>query len=82
MTIQPGLISKRFENAQKKRYYQVMLAKDLFGDWVITKAWGSLHTANGRKLHVACSSYEEGLKLLEAIDQIRKRRGYKLCNVF
>jgi hypothetical protein len=79
MTASPDEISflpLRWENFAKQRYYQIFLARDLFGDWVVTKAWGSLNTAAGRVTHVACSSLEEAKILIEKITHTRKNRGY------
>jgi len=53
-----------------------MLAQDLFGEWVITRVWGGIGKAMGRITHVPCSSYDEGLKLIDKITKTRLARGY------
>ena len=69
----------RWENLEKKRYYQIYISRDLFGDWVITKSWGSLITAAGRITRVACFSTQEVLNLIEKIKRTRLKRGYLPC---
>lgn len=73
--------SLRWEHPQKKRYYQVLLAKDLFGDWVITKAWGAIDQAQGRVVHIYCPSFLDAKKILDDIVKTRKRRGYYLSKI-
>lgn len=60
------------------RYYQIIFERDLFGDWVLTKVWGGINTANGRICKIACASYEDGLKKVTAIEKTRAQRGYVL----
>jgi len=72
-------ISLRFEHATKQRYYHILLTQDMFGDWVITKAWGGINKAAGRITHLACSSHEEAKKLINKLIKMRETRGYILC---
>lgn len=72
------MIHYRWINREKHRYYKILFAKDLFGDWVVTKAWGSINQSRGGTKQVACFSYEEGMKLINKISIVRKRRGYEL----
>jgi len=30
----------RWEHPDKKRYYKLMLSRDLLGNWVVTRVWG------------------------------------------
>ncbi len=71
-------IDQRFEHPQRKRFYRVILSKDLFGDWVVTRVWGSIGKANGRIMHAPCSSYEEAILMIQTISKTRKRRGYEI----
>lgn len=75
------LISIRWEHSIKKRYYQIALTQDLFGDWVITKVWGGINQATGRIIHMACNTYEEAEIHIRKIQYTRKKRGYELKEV-
>jgi hypothetical protein len=70
----------RFEHNQKQRYYRVMLSRDLFGDWVVTRVWGGINKATGRITHLRCFTFDEGIKLIEKITKIRLARGYELVS--
>lgn len=72
-------ISLRFEHTEKQRYYHVVAARDLFGDWVITKAWGGINKATGRITHFPCLSHAEAAEHIHKITKIREKRGYVLC---
>lgn len=74
MSEQP--LSLRFEHPTKKRYYHVILAMDLFGEWVVTKAWGGINKATGRITHAAFNSYDEARKMVDRITKQRNSRGY------
>lgn len=73
------MIYYRFENKNKKRYYKIILSRDLFNEWVITKVWGSLNNASGRIVHIHAPSYETSLSMIEKLIKLRKKRGYELC---
>ncbi len=70
------MLKYRWEHVQKQRYYQVVLAKDLFGEWIVTRVWGGISKATGRITHLACPSYEEATKLVDKIAKNRLARGY------
>ena len=70
------MLHYRWENREKQRYYRVILAKDLFGEWIITKIWGGLNKAGGGAKHVPCQTFELGIKLIEKISKTRDQRGY------
>ena len=68
----------RWINPEKGRYYHAHLDNDLFGGWTLVLAWGGLRNRRGNMQVHAVSSYEDGLKRLQAIDRRRGRRGYCL----
>ena len=68
----------RWINPEKGRYYHAHLDNDLFGGWTLVLAWGGLRNRRGNMQVNAVSSYEDGLKRLQAIDRRRGRRGYCL----
>ena len=60
------------------RYYEVRLHQDLWGEWVLTKAWGRRGTRLGRVVNMPCQSYLAALEELAAVRTRRERRGYRL----
>lgn len=74
------IVDHRFEHPLKQRYYRVILAQDLFGDWVVTRIWGGIGNATGRITHIPCPTYDDALLLIQKIAKLRKRRGYQLSN--
>jgi hypothetical protein len=66
----------RWVNPEKGRYYSVYLDLDLFGHWVLTKAWGGLNSHRGQVRKVCVGSKEAGLQAIQALDKRRKKRGY------
>ena len=71
----------RWEHIGKQRYYKVILSRDLLGDWIVTKAWGHLHNASGRIVHLPFSSYKDALENIQKISKTRKQRGYHLLTL-
>jgi len=71
----------RFEHPEKQRYYKIVLAQDLFGEWVVTRVWGGIGKATGRITHYPCGTQADGLKLIEKISKTRLARGYVACFV-
>jgi hypothetical protein len=65
---------KRWETDTK--YYKTHLYKDLFGCWILEKSWGSKFTRRGGGQLVCCTSYDDGIKKLNSIGKLRKKRGY------
>ena len=70
----------RWENITRQRYYRIVLKRDLLGDWIVTRIWGSLVSGRGRMTHLPCSSYEEGIQLIQKISKTRLSRGYVSCD--
>jgi hypothetical protein len=60
----------------KGRYYQAHLHRDLFGDWVLLKVWGSCGSKRGRLHSTGVASYAEGIKDLHATAKRRLAHGY------
>jgi hypothetical protein len=67
----------RWIHAEKARYYQALLVKDLFDEWILIKAWGALESNRGGMRSTPVPSYEAGLERIGEIDKQRKRRGYR-----
>ncbi len=68
----------RWEHLDKRRYYELRINKDFFGDWVITKIWGGINQATGRIMHFACQNREAVEKTILTIKKTREKHGY-LC---
>ncbi len=60
------------------RFYEAHLHQDLWGEWVVTRAWGQRHSRLGRVINIPCASYQEGVGLLVQIDRSRIKKGYRL----
>ncbi len=67
----------RWVNPEKRRYYQADLIRDLFGDWVLVSAWGSLGSNRGAQRKTLVPSYEAGLERIKEIAKKRQQRGYR-----
>lgn len=62
-------------NQEKRRFYRVVVQKDLLGDLVLIRYWGSLDSSlGGTKTELVKGDDIDGL-LLE-IDKLRTRKGY------
>lgn len=68
--------NNRWENPDKKRYYQTILQQNLFGDWEIVKVWGRINSNLGRHMVEPCDSYKSAISRLEQINKLRVKRGY------
>ena len=69
----------RWVNEEKRRYYQVHLVEDMFGDWSLIACWGGLDSHRGGMRSTVVSSHEVGLERIREIDKRRKQRGYSGC---
>ena len=66
----------RWECPDKDRYYETHLARDLLGDWVLTRVWGRRGTSRGRVQHTLCTSRADAHTMLAAVARRRRSRGY------
>ncbi len=63
-------------NPEKARYYQVHLARDLFGDWSLRKVRGGIGSCHGRMHSTGVASYDEGIVQVREISKRRGQHGY------
>ena len=63
-------------NRKSRRHYTVHLAKDLLGDWVLLRSWGSLDNGAGRIQKSWMENYRAGCLEVERISTTRKAHGY------
>jgi hypothetical protein len=68
---------RRWIQAEKARYYQAILVKDLFGEWTLITAWGGLGSKRGGMRSTAVVSHEAGLERIREIDKRRRQHGYR-----
>jgi WGR domain-containing protein len=61
-----------------RRYYEVHLHQDLWGQWVLTRCWGGRGSAWGQVRTRPCASYTEALAQLEQIKKRHVQRHYQL----
>lgn len=70
----------RWIHPQKRRWYTVYLIRDLFGDLILIRTWGSLDTQRGGEQRLLLNRPEDALPLLTTTANARKRHGYRLIN--
>lgn len=63
------------------RYYTAFMCKDLFHDWVVVKAWGSVGRPKSKRQIVSCKDKDEAISVLAAITKRRLSRDYKLVDL-
>lgn len=63
-------------NAQTGRYYAARLLMNLFGQWELEQAWGSLSSRRGRRRYVPQASLAQGQAKLQIVARRRQQRGY------
>lgn len=72
-------LSKLWVNKEKRRYYKVMVYRDLLGDLILLRNWGSLdNERGGMKKEVV--SHQEAEALLVTIEKKRTRHQYQLVS--
>jgi predicted DNA-binding WGR domain protein len=67
---------KRQDWHKHTRHYSCEVRQNLFGQWVVLRRWGRVSALAGQSLESLCESYEEGLKIFEAVEKRRVKRGY------
>ena len=71
----PGPVSYRF--TWHTRFYTAVLDRDMFGQWTVTRSWGSRRNGQGGGRVTVVESYEAGLVLLQTIQRRREKLGYR-----
>ena len=64
-------------NCEKGRWYRLEVGSDLFGQKVVIKRWGSLHSRKGSHATVPIVPGMDPFKLLKTELRRRTRRGYR-----
>lgn len=73
-----AFVTRRWETST--RYYEARIVSDLFGNLVLEKIWGSLHSHLGGHQVVAVGA-EDCQRVLLVIEKERSHRGYKDVSV-
>jgi hypothetical protein len=63
------------------RCYTAVLDQDMFGQWTVTRSWGSTRNGQGGGRMSVVESFEAGLALLQAIQRQRERHGYQIIGI-
>ncbi|WP_199331755.1 WGR domain-containing protein [Aulosira sp. FACHB-615] len=59
------------------RFYTLRLCQNVFGEWVITKTWGSaVKKGFGKSQDLDFSDYQAALDNYQKLQQRREKRGY------
>ena len=60
------------------RFYTAALDRDLFGQWSVTRSWGSTRNGQGGGRVSVVASFDAGMAMLGLIRKRRERCGYRL----
>ena len=75
--IKHHLVLHRIDPEQRiRRFYSLMIERDLFGGVVLVRNWGRIGT-NGRELVEEFAGEIDAGQTLEAVVQAKRRRGYQ-----
>lgn len=61
----------------RTRFYTAVLDRDLFGQWSVTRSWGSSRNGQGGGRVTVVDDFESGLALLKTIKGRREKMGYQ-----
>ena len=61
----------------RTRFYTAVLDRDLFGQWSVTRSWGSRRNGQGGGRVTIVSDFDSGLAVLRAITRRRVKMGYQ-----
>lgn len=61
----------------QSRFYTAVLDQDMFGQWTVTRSWGSTRNGQGGGRMSVVETYEAGLTLLQVIRRRREKLGYQ-----
>ena len=71
-----GIGEQRARWEKGTRFYEALVERDLFGDWVLTLVWGRRGSALGRVQHRPHPSVTAAQDALQTVARRRQRRGY------
>ncbi len=60
------------------RFYTLTMKQNLFGEWIVTKTWGSaVNRGFGKSKDLNCPNYYAALTTYVKLQERREKRGYK-----
>ena len=71
-----GSCEPRLRWEKGTRFYEALVERDLFGDWVLTLVWGRRGSALGRVQHRVQPSVAAAHDALQMVVRRRQGRGY------
>ena len=71
-----GSCEPRLRWEKGTRFYEALVERDLFGDWVLTLVWGRRGSALGRVQHRPHPSVTAAQDALQTVARRRQCRGY------
>ena len=71
-----GIGEQRARWEKGTRFYEALVERDLFGDWVLTLVWGRRGSALGRVQHRPHPSVTAAQDALQTVSRRRQGRGY------
>jgi predicted DNA-binding WGR domain protein len=75
--VQHHLVLHRIDPEQRvRRFYSLLIERDLFGRVVLVRNWGRIGTHGQEKVEEFSDEAEAG-HALEALAQAKRRRGYR-----
>lgn len=66
-----------WQSTSKARYYSIHLQPTLFGEWSVTRSWGSIYNHLGKCKTMFFSSIDAAKAEIEKLQRQRKYRGYQ-----
>ncbi|WP_106478604.1 hypothetical protein [Phytohalomonas tamaricis] len=57
-------------------YVLVHVHQDMFGDWIVSRAWGQIGTQFGGLKHMLAEDFSQAMTWVEDIDHIQISRGF------
>ena len=74
--MEEGIGEQRARWEKGTRFYEALVERDLFGDWVLTLVWGRRGSSLGRVRYHPHPSAAAAHEAVETVARRRARRGY------
>ena len=68
----------RWEHDEKQRYYEVVVAQDLWAEWTVMRVWGGIGSARGRVVREHVADRDSAARIMGRVAKRRHQRGYRL----
>jgi len=74
--VHEAIDEQRWRWEKGARFYEALVERDLFGDWMLTLVWGRRGSALGRVQHLPLPSVAAAHDALHMVARRRQGRGY------